>query len=74
MFVALMDRLRPLLIRRWRKSSAIARTKARATSVDIDSYMAGFQAGYWSGSVDTAQQINSSELLPVKKATKTKVH
>jgi hypothetical protein len=69
MLVALMDRLRPLLIRRWRKSAALARAKAKTTDVDIDSYMAGFQAGYWSGSAETAQ-ITSGDLPPSKKNPK----
>jgi hypothetical protein len=57
-----MDRLRPFLLRSWRKASHIARRKAQLEG-DADRYMEGFQAGYWKGAVDVSQ-IRDSDLLP----------
>ena len=77
-FTAILDRLKPVLFRRWRKSSREAKQVAKAAGVtDVDAYMAGFQKGYWSGAVDVSKErLKPKDLLPapVLAMTKTKVH
>jgi hypothetical protein len=70
--VLLMGRLRPFLIRSWRKASVRARRKTELKGAALDRYMEGFQAGYWTGAVDVSQ-IRDSDLLPSRKKD-PKVH
>jgi len=70
--VLLMDRLRPFLIRSWRKASVRARRKTELKGAALHRYMEGFQAGYWTGAVDVSQ-IRDSDLLPSRKKD-PKVH
>lgn len=60
----ILERLRPLLLTRWRRSSREARdAAARAGVQDVEAFMAGFQQGYWKGAVDVSQErLSSSDL------------
>jgi len=74
---AILARLKPVLFRRWRKSSRAAKTAAKAAGVtDVDAFMAGFQKGYWNGAVDVSKErLKPKDLLPEPLVmTKTKVH
>ena len=77
---AILDRLKPVLFRRWKKASREAKRAARAAGVaDVDAYMAGFQKGYWSGAVDVSKErLKPKDLAPspepVLAMAKTKLH
>lgn len=79
MLAAIMDRLKPVLFRRWKKSSRDAKKAAKASGVvDVDAYMAGFQKGYWSGAVDVSKERLKPKDLPAPTPelvmAKSKIH
>lgn len=56
MLAVIMDRIKPILLKRWNISSRAARKAAKEAGVqDIKAYMAGFQQGYWKGAADVSQ-------------------
>lgn len=77
---AILDRLKPVLFRRWRKASREAKKAAKQAGItDVDAYMAGFQKGYWSGAVDVSKErLKPKDLAPssepVLAMAKTKLH
>jgi len=78
MLANIMDRLKPVLFRRWKKASRAAKRAAKDTGVtDVDAFMAGFQKGYWSGAVDVStERLKPKDLPPTPELvmTKTKIH
>jgi hypothetical protein len=79
MLAVIMDRLKPILLKRWKLSSRHARRAAKEAGVqDIKAFMAGFQQGYWKGAVDVSQErLSPSDLPqedPILTMTKTKLH
>ena len=51
------ERLRPVLLKKWRVTRATALASAATeglTETERDLFLAGHQAGYWQGAVDSA--------------------
>lgn len=72
------EKLRPLLLRKWRGSRANVVAEAMQegmTDEELELYLAGFKRGYWDGAVDTAS-IKPRDLHPGRPRRKktSKVH
>ena len=74
----IQEKLRPLILRKWRGSRANVVAQAMEDGLSDEEmalYLAGFKQGYWSGAVDTAS-IKPGDLRPdphLQKKT-SKVH
>ena len=74
----IQEKLRPLILRKWRGSRANVVAQAMEEGLsdeDMALYLAGFKVGYWSGAVDTAS-IKPGDLRPGRPLRKktSKVH
>lgn len=57
LFETVLNRLKPLLLRRWQVVSQRARQELRQkTPHEANIYMEGFQKGYWAGVVDGSKE------------------
>lgn len=73
---AIREKLRPVLLRKWRRSRADALASAAEgglTEEERDLFLAGHQAGYWQGALDAAA-IKPSDLRPVPPPKTEKIH
>ena len=60
------EKLRPVLLKKWRNSRATALATAANGGLsegERDLFLAGHQAGYWQGAVDAAE-IKPADLRP----------
>ena len=70
------EKLRPLLLRKWRHSRASLVAEAMEAGLDdeqLELVLRGFRRGYWTGAVDVSS-VKSTDLPPDRPLTKSKVH
>ena len=70
------EKLRPLLLRKWRRSRASLVAEAMEAGLDdeqLELVLRGFRRGYWTGAVDVSS-VKSTDLLPDRAPTKSKIH
>lgn len=70
------EKLRPVLLRRWRMSRASLVAEAMEAGLDdeqLDIYLRGVRRGYWTGAVDVSS-INAKDLRQPRRRTKEKIH
>lgn len=70
------EKLRPVLLRKWRGSRANVVAEAMADGLsddELELYLRGFKKGYWNGAVDTAS-ISPRDLRPGRPKKTGKIH
>ena len=70
------EKLRPLLLRKWRRSRALIvadAMEAGLTDEQLQLVLRGFKRGYWSGAVDVSS-ISPTDLPQKARQTGSKVH
>jgi len=70
------EKLRPVLLRKWRSTRANLVAEAMAegmTEEELGFYLAGIKRGYWSGAVDVSS-LNPGDLRPSQRRKTEKVH
>lgn len=71
------EKLRPVLLKKWRTSRATALASAAnegLTEAERDLFLAGHQAGYWQGAVDAAEIKPADLRSPRGRRKPEKVH
>jgi hypothetical protein len=70
------EKLRPLLLRKWRHSRASLVAEAMEAGLDdeqLELVLRGFRRGYWTGAVDVSS-VKSTDLRSDRPQTKSKIH